>query len=259
MEIGIPGPWGHGYYFQTHMNQTVGRNLLKEREVDRATTRVWRTAFRLGMFEPASVSPWRGLGWEDIDAERNQGASLEAALQSLTLLKNDKTLPLNATSLRSFAVVGPFANSTTELMGGYSGLNLRIASQSPSAVLQRRFASVSPSTRLLFAAGAINGANRTDQIDAAVRITLEADAAVLFVGDTHVAEFSDRTSNGLEYAQVQLIKAVCSTGKPVVLVVVAGHSIDLSVAKQACGAILFAFLPSQFGGEAIADVRDLLA
>ena len=53
-------------------------------ELDRAVTRIWRTAFRLGMFEPVSESPWSALGWEDIDSERNQGVSLEAALQSLT-------------------------------------------------------------------------------------------------------------------------------------------------------------------------------
>ena len=84
MEIGIPGPWGHGYYFQTHMNQSIEQKLLEVSELDRAATRVWRTAFRLGMFEPVSSSPWSNLGWEDIDSERNQGASLEAALQSLT-------------------------------------------------------------------------------------------------------------------------------------------------------------------------------
>lgn len=255
MEIGIPGPWGHGYYFQTHMNQTVESKLLAVGELDRAAIRVWRTAFRLGMFEPVASSPWGALGWEDIDSDRNQAASREAALQSLTLLKNEgKTLPLDPKSLRSLAVLGPFANSTVDLMGGYSGLNLRIASHSPSAVLQRRLAAVSPSTRLLFSAGAHNGANRTDEIEAAVRATHQADATVLFVGDTHVAEFSDRTWNGLEYAQVELIKAVCSTGKPVALIVVAGHSIDLTAAKESCSAIIFAFLPSQFGGDAIADV-----
>ena len=48
MEIGIPGPWGHGFYYQTHMNQSVQTKLLNVSELDRATTRVWRTAFRLG-------------------------------------------------------------------------------------------------------------------------------------------------------------------------------------------------------------------
>eukprot|EP01050_Picozoa_sp_SAG11_P039467 SAG11_NODE_16625_length_542_cov_0.932280_1_plen_82_part_10 len=66
------------------MNQSVESKLLSMAELDRATTRVWRTAFRLGLFEPVSVSPWSALSWEDIDSERNQGASLEAALQSLT-------------------------------------------------------------------------------------------------------------------------------------------------------------------------------
>ena len=89
-------------------------------------------------------------------------------------------------------------------MGGYSGLNLRIRSRSPSAVLQRRFAAVSPSTRLLFSAGAVNGANRTDQIAAAVHTSEQAEATILLVGDTHVAEFADRTANCLEASQVEL-------------------------------------------------------
>ena len=53
---------------------------------------------------------------------------------------------------------------------------------------------------MLFSAGATNGANNTDQIAEAVRVSQQADATVLFVGDTHVAEFSDRTwyaKNGL--------------------------------------------------------------
>jgi beta-glucosidase-like glycosyl hydrolase len=84
---------GHGYYFQTHMNQTIERQLLQMRELDRATTRVWRTAFRLGMFDDhngattnadVSTTSWEALGWEDIDSERNQAAALQAALQSLT-------------------------------------------------------------------------------------------------------------------------------------------------------------------------------
>ena len=205
------------------MNQTVERKLLEVRELDRAATRVWRTAFRLGLFEPVSESPWSALGWEAIDSERNQGASLEAARQSLTLLKNDRDiLPLDANSLRALAIIGPFADVTTELMGGYSGLNLRIRSRSPSAVLQRRFAAVSPSTRLLFSAGAVNGANRTDQIAAAVHTSEQAEATILLVGDTHVAEFADRTANCFEASQVELIRAVCGSGKPVVLVVVAG-------------------------------------
>ena len=69
---------------QTHMNQSVEAKLLSMSELDRAATRVWRTAFRLGLFENVSASPWSHLGWEDIDSERNQGASLEAARQSLT-------------------------------------------------------------------------------------------------------------------------------------------------------------------------------
>ena len=138
-------------------------------------------------------------------------------------MKNDRgTLPLDAKSLHTLAIVGPFANSTVELMGGYSGQSLRIMTHSPAAVLQRRLAVASPSTTIMFSAGAINGANRTDQIAQALVTVKQADAAVLLVGDTHVAEFSDRTWNGLEYSQEQLVKQLCGCGTSVVLVVVAG-------------------------------------
>jgi hypothetical protein len=125
------------------------------------------------------------------------------------VLKNaNNTLPLDVKSFHSLAVLGPFANSTTELMGGYSGPNLRILTHSPRDALQRRMAAVSPATQMLSATGCINGANRTNQIELAVHTAQQADATVLFVGDTHVAEFSDRTWNGLEYAQEQLVDAV---------------------------------------------------
>lgn len=50
-----------------------------------------------------------------------------------------------------------------------------------------------------------------------------------------------------------VLQAVCASGTPTVVILIAGHSIELSHAKSACDSILFALLPSEFGGDAIVD------
>ena len=64
----------------------------------------------------------------------------------------------------------------------------------------------------------------------------------------------DRTDNSLEAPQQELLEAVCAAGTPTVLVDIAGYSIDLEYAQANCTAILFAFLPSQAGGDAVLDI-----
>jgi beta-glucosidase-like glycosyl hydrolase len=253
-ECGIPGPWGHGNYFSTHMNETVEMKLLGESELDRSTIRVWRTAFRLGLFEPTASSPWSHLSFSDLSSPVGQQTALDAAVQSMVLLKNkDGLLPIDLTKHKTIAVVGPFQNATHDMQGGYSGTSIIIESHSPGKILAERMAAAGKGTKLLWSAGTGNGNNNTDLIPAAVAAAKQADLALLFIGDTHVSEFSDRTDNALEFAQDALLQAVCASGTPTVVVVIAGHSIELSHAKAHCDSILFALLPSQFGGDAIVD------
>jgi beta-glucosidase-like glycosyl hydrolase len=206
-ECGIPGPWGDGNYLSTHMSETVGQKLLDESELDRSAIRVWRTAFRLGLFEPFGSSPWAHLGYADIGSAVSQQTALDAAVQSMCLLKNEgDLLPVDLDQHKTVAVIGPFQNVTRDMQGGYSGPSIIIASHSPGAVLGQRVGAAGKGTRLLWSAGADNGKNNTDQIAAAVAVAKQADVALLFVGDTHVSEFHDRTDNGLEFAQDALLQ-----------------------------------------------------
>ena len=146
-----------------------------------------------------------------------------------------------------FAIVGPAQNITTEMKGGYSGPTAPIAS--PGSVLSQRLGA----GKLVWALGSAK--NDTDQIAAAVATVSAADVdlAIVFVMDTYVGEFSDRTDLALQYGQQQLVKEVAAVGKPVILVVVAGHTLAIESEKRACAAILYAFLPSEAGGAAIAN------
>lgn len=263
-ELGIPGPWGPGEYFGRHMNKTVESKLLQETELDRSAIRMWRTIFRMGMFEPRMESKWAHLGFEAIDSARNQQTALEAAVQSMVLLQNKNgLLPIRLPSFSRIAVIGPFQNLTGEMQGGYSGKSIRIQSHSPGQILADRIkdhnsvkkssAAHAQAVSLTWHEGVKNGVNDSSHVLEAVNVAKDADLVLLFVGDTHVSEFRDRTDNGLEAAQELLLESICATNVPTVVVAIAGHSLELSHAKEHCDAILFAFLPSQFGGDAIID------
>ena len=91
---------------------------MNETDLDQAAIRIWRTAFRLGLFE--ADNPWKDLGWATLDSEANQEASYQAAAQSMTLLQNKGALlPLKLESIKTLAVIGPYTFSTQNIKGDY--------------------------------------------------------------------------------------------------------------------------------------------
>jgi len=83
---------------------------------------------RLGMFDgnPSSL-PYGLLGPADVCTEENQHLALEAARQSIVLLKNDmNALPWKKTHGLKLAVIGPHANATREMLGNYEGTHTKI-------------------------------------------------------------------------------------------------------------------------------------
>ena len=72
------------------IHESLENGLMNETDLDQAAIRIWRTAFKMGLFEPEN--PWSDLGWETLDSEANQEASFQAAAQSLTLLQNKESL-----------------------------------------------------------------------------------------------------------------------------------------------------------------------
>lgn len=87
--------------------------------MDEALERLFRVQFRLGMFDPASRQPDRQITPAAIDTAAHRQLALEAARQSIVLLKNDGTLPLKRHG--ALALVGPHANATDAMQSNYFG------------------------------------------------------------------------------------------------------------------------------------------
>jgi beta-glucosidase len=116
----------------------VREGLLSEAAVNRAVTRLFRARFRLGLFDPPSRVPYAHTPLSEIDSPAHRRLALQAARESIVLLKNENhTLPFGA-NVHSIAVVGPEANLLAPLLGDYHGTPQDPVT--PLAGMIRRFA-----------------------------------------------------------------------------------------------------------------------
>ena len=99
----------------------VHQGLITEADLDVALGRLFRARFKLGMFDPPSSFAYGRLPFTEVNSPEHRALSLQAARESMVLLKNDNhTLPLRA-PIRSIAVIGPEAELIQSLQGNYNG------------------------------------------------------------------------------------------------------------------------------------------
>ncbi|HEY6923954.1 MAG TPA: glycoside hydrolase family 3 C-terminal domain-containing protein [Steroidobacteraceae bacterium] len=111
---------------RVHLERTAAINavkqgLLAEADIDRAVTRLMTARLRLGMFDPAAMVPWSGLGAAANDTPEHRKLALETARESLVLLKNEHHLLPLKKAYAKIAVIGPDADSLDALEGNYNG------------------------------------------------------------------------------------------------------------------------------------------
>ena len=97
------------------------RGLITEADIDVALRRLLALRFRLGHFDPAERVPYRSIPASANNAPENDRLALEAARQSLVLLKNNGSLPWDAKKLKTVAILGPAGAEESALLGNYAG------------------------------------------------------------------------------------------------------------------------------------------
>ncbi len=130
------------------LDHAMADRLVDPQDIDRAVKRLFEARFRLGMFDPAERVPWSKLSLADVDTPAHRELALEAARESIVLLKNERsTLPLKST-IKSIAVIGPTADSLDALLGNYNGNPSRYSTI--LAGIRKRF----PNARISYSVGA---------------------------------------------------------------------------------------------------------
>jgi beta-glucosidase len=245
--------------FTSRLIALVEAGRVSRARIDEAVHRILVLKFRLGLFE----RPYADLdAAEDIEGAHTQLAR-QAAADTLTLLENDGTLPLKR-ERANLLVTGPSADSMVNQLGGWSigWQGATIPGEVPEGVTVREGieAVVGDGARLRYAPGVPEGDDAedpqalADARAAAVRRARASDVVVAVVGEPPYAEGEgDTDTAALPPGQAELLDALAATGKPVVVVVIAGRPLIMNAQLDAAAAALMAYLPGTQGGRAVAD------
>lgn len=232
------------YGYISFLEELVKEGKVKESRIDDAVRNILRLKFRLGLFDNPYVDENAVVAYDD----ETLAAAKQAAVESAILLKNDGTLPL--AKGKTILVTGPLADAPYEQMGTWAFDGEADHTVTPLAAMKDRF-------NVIYEPGlAFSRDNFLAGIARARQAAARAEAIVVFVGEEAIlsGEAHSLSSLDLQGAQSELIAAMKSTGKPVVVVVMAGRPLTIERDLANCGAMLYCFHPGTMGGPAVAEL-----
>ena len=240
-----------GNVYQTTLARLVEEGAVSEETVDEAVRRILTIKFRQGLFERPYTDT--GLATEVLQCREHIEAARDFARRSMVLLKNENGLLPLKKDLKIVAVIGPLADEQDALLGCWPCMG---KPEDVVTVLEGIKTKVSEETEVLHAKGCdIQGDSAEGLKDAADRAKA-ADVAIVVVGESREmsGEAGCRSSLDLPGVQERLVRDVCDTGVPVVMVLLNGRPMSISWSAEHVPAILEAWHPGIQGGNAVADL-----
>jgi beta-glucosidase len=246
--------------YDTVLPELVQSGRLKIEVIDRAVTRILRIKFALRLFERPYTdeiqSAARAIKTDHTELARR------AAEESFVLLKNDPVngkplLPLSAH--RTIAVIGPLADDQAGMLGAWvmkadvkdvvtlwQSLTVRVAGN-------RRARRVPSADHLLLATGCETRGDSEAGFADALKAARQADIVLMALGEAPdmSGEAESRAHLDLPGVQLKLLKAVVTTGKPVVLILFSGRPLTIPWEAEHVPAILAAWFPGVQAGPAL--------
>jgi beta-glucosidase len=239
------------YSFSDLLLQLVKENKVPMSRIDEAVKRILLVKYQVGLFDKPMPDPSLKPNFA---TAASRAIALEAARESLTLLKNDTSvLPLSKD--KKVLVTGPTADNLISLSNGWTyvwqGNNAALYPKDRQTVLQAIRSKLGD--KVTYVPGV--AFDKEIDIDAAVKAAQEADVVVVCIGESSYTETPGNiTDLTLSEPQLRLAERIEATGKPVVLVLVEGRPRIINRIVAGARGILLALNPSNEGGTAIADV-----
>ncbi|HWZ16430.1 MAG TPA: glycoside hydrolase family 3 N-terminal domain-containing protein [Mucilaginibacter sp.] len=236
-----------------NLAKLVADKKVSVTQIDEAVSRILTKKFELGLFD----DPYRFS-----DAEREKRvlntpehveAAREVARKSIVLLKNEgQVLPLSR-DMKSIALIGPLVKSKKEMKGFWAQ---NVGDENEVVSLYEGMQQASGKAKLLYAKGCdITDTSRTG-FDEAYKTAMQADVVIMAMGERFdmTGEAKSRSNIHLPGVQEELIKAVMASGKPLVVLLMAGRPMVFNWTADHVPAILYTWWLGNQAGNAIADV-----
>ena len=247
----------HGIYWNEEVAELVKEGRIPMSRIDASVRRILTAKFRLGLFE----NPYCDIeeGKKVRMCEEHRATALEAARNSIVLVKNNGILPLDTKRYKRVLVTGINADDQN-IMGDWS------APQQPENIstILEGLREVAPKTEFVFVnQGDTPKRMKQENVDKAARIARTTDLNIVVAGETSLrvrkgfktcGENQDRATIDLFGLQKDLVRKVAASGKPTILVVVTGRPNSLVWEDENLPAILYAWEPGMLGGKAVAEI-----
>lgn len=250
----------YSWTFCSLLKELVQEGEVPMSRIDDAVRRVLRLKYRLGLFE----KPYYDLkDYPLFGGKEHAAAALQAAEESLVLLKNaDGILPL--AKGKKILVTGPNANSMRTLNGGWSyswqGDKADECAGAYNTILES-FANKFGSENIIYEAGVTYKAGgnwyeeNTPEIEKAVAAAANADYILACIGENSYCETpGNLTDLNLSENQLDLVKALSKTGKPIILILNEGRPRLIASIEPLAKAVVNIMLPGNYGGDALANL-----
>jgi len=232
--------------YQKHIKELIEEGKLSEKQLDFYVKNILRVKFRLGLFD----KPYRNKQQPNkfYDSEHMRKA-MDAAVKSFVLLKNNNILPLKSGA--KIAMIGPLTDAPREQLGTWIFDGEKEHTITPFNVFNTKEISFVHAKGLNYS---------RDKSKAGFDMALKAAKAsdiILFIGGEEAilsGEAHSRADISLPGVQEDLINELAKTGKPIVLVIMAGRPITITRVIDKVDAVLMAWHPGTMGGPALYDV-----
>ena len=240
--------------------EAVAQGFLTEADLDVSLARLFTTRVKFGMFDPQELVPFAQIPYSVVHCAEHQQLALQAARESIVLLKNDGLLPIKQGQYPTIGVIGPNAHETQVLQGNYNGLPASVVTPLDGIIAQ-----AFPHSNVLYKQGCpLKGeADSTAWAQYEVAELMDfSDLLIVVLGLNAEMEgeegagggTGDRSELSLPPVQQTLLEQVHASGKPYVLVLLNGSMVAVNWAREHAPAIVEAWYPGEAGGTAIADV-----
>jgi beta-D-xylosidase 4 len=225
-----------GGYYQKYLPNAYKEGLFDESVLDMALVRQYSSLVRLGYFDPSEDQPYRSLHFDSVNTAFSQALAKRAAIEGIVLLKNNGFLPLSLTPNSSIALLGDWADATTQMQGNYQGVAPFLISP------------LSAAKKLNISVSHVDSPEATKDSD-----------IIIYIGgiDNNIeAEGKDRNLISWNATQLENIAKIAAYGKKVLVVQMGGGHVDSSAIANNpnISALIWGGYPGQSGGEALFDI-----
>ena len=232
--------------FANNLEAFVEQGIVDIEDINRAVRGILRVKFKLGLFENPYVVTPQSVKYSPSHLD----AAKKAAAASVIMLKNDSaTLPLKS---KRILVTGPLADARYNQLGTWI-----FDGEKEHTVTLLDAMSQLPGYEIIYEPGLLTP-RRSDSetIDRAVAAADRADAIIVAVGEDAIlsGEGHCMADINLVGAQTELVERLKSTGKPLVMIVMAGRPLSIGHEAELADAVLYSFHPGTMGGPALADI-----